>query len=603
LRKLILLLLWVPLASYAQVSGTINRHVKKTPPIIIYRTEIDPVPVVVRATAAKPKRPPPTLPPQVFAPTLTPKEDQPTVTFDTRPPSVLIAEARANLTNREGPYDIAINNLRSVILTEKPDVAKEAYELLGYAYEKSKDFEKAKIQYKKYITLYPTKDDDWTRVQQRLMSLEIMEPTEQFAGSGVHDKPRTGDSKEFEGTVSEYGYFGNSIQSLFGLQTTYKDTHNQYVQTYRFRFSSLDDVRDPSRGKRKLSQAYWDFQDTFEKYGIRIGRQPTVAGSLSHFDGISGKYKYDTEWTFGAGAGYLYNPSSDTSRLFQGISADWRINQEYSAGFYYNRQTADSFLERSALGTELQYSSHDTTGIFRFEYDLVYNKINLFSFQGMTYFGDASAFLVIDKRRSPILFADVALGVGGLNPSKQVYNSVGELLNRSGLSSSDIYNYITNTTQIANSYVIGASYNLPKWTLTSDFQVTNLSTAPGFTLSPQFDPVPIKIGMKNNYSLNFHAKGEDFLRAGNDFEFVVNRTTGGIDSYFITVSDVYRMGKNNIALTLRDDYVNRHTLSGILRVIYAISERGTIEAQYARVVVLGEGNDSQTFYIGYRYDF
>ena len=138
MRKLILLLLWVPLASHAQVSGVINRPAKTKPaPIIIYRTEIDPVPVVVRVV----KRPPPTLPPQVFAPTLTPKEDQPVVTFDTRPPSVLIAEARANLTNREGPYDIAINNLRSVILTEKPDVAKEAYELLGYAYEKSKDFE------------------------------------------------------------------------------------------------------------------------------------------------------------------------------------------------------------------------------------------------------------------------------------------------------------------------------------------------------------------------------------------------------------------------------------------------------------------------------
>ena len=582
-----------------QVSGTINRPPPpKAKPIVIYRTEIDPVPVVVRA-----KRPPPTLPAQVFAPTLTPKEDQPVVTFDTRPPAELIAEARANLTNREGPYDIAINNLRSVILTEKPDVAREAYELLGYAYEKSKDFEKAKIQYKKYITLYP-KDDDWTRVQQRLMSLEILEPTEQFAGSGVKDKPRTGDSKEFEGTVSDYGYFGQSVQSLFGIQTTYKSTHNQYVQTYRFRFSSLDDLKNSDRSKKKLSQAYWDFQDTFEKYGIRVGRQPAVAGAMSHFDGVSGKYKYNTEWSFASGIGYLYNPSSNTNRVFQGVGADWRISRDYSAGFYYNRQTADNLLERSALGTELQYSSNDTTAIIRFEYDLVYNKVNLFSFQGMKYVGDASLFAVIDRRRSPILFADVALGVGGLNPSRQVYNSVGELLNRSGLTSSDIYNYVTNTTQVASAYVIGGSYNLPKqWTLTTDFQVSNLSTTQGFFLSPQFDPVPIKIGMKSNYSLNFHAKGENLWYKGNDFELVLNKTTGGMDSYFITVSDIYRIGKNNIALTLRDDYSNRHTLSGIFRVIYAISERGTIEAQYARVVVVGEGNSNQTFYIGYRYDF
>lgn len=599
MRKLILLLLWVPVAS-AQVSGVINRPVKKEPPIIIYRTEIDPVPVVVRAPV---KRPPPTLPPHITAPTLTPKDDeQPVVTFDTRPPAVLIAEARANLTNREGPYDIAINNLRSVILTEKPDVAKEAYELLGYAYEKSKDFEKAKIQYKKYITLYP-KDDDWTRVQQRLMSLEILEPTEQFEGSGVKNKPRTGDSKELEAAVSEYAYVGDSIQSLFGLQTTYKQTHNQYVQIYRFRFSSLDDLRDPDRSKKKLSQAYLDFQDTFEKYGIRVGRQPAVAGSISHFDGVSGKYKFNTDWSFGAGAGYLYNPSSGTNRFFEGVNADWRINQEYSAGFYYNRQSADGLLERSAFGTELQYSSSTTTGIFRFEYDTVYNKVNLFSFQGMRYFNKGNIFAVVDRRRSPILFADVALGLGGLNATKQVYNSVGELLNRSGLSSSEIYNYITETTQVANSYVIGGSYNASKqWTLTSDFQVTNLSTTQGFVISPQFEPVPIKVGLKNNYSLNFHAKGENFLRQNNDFEFVVNRTTGGMDSYFVTFSDIYRFGKNNISFIFRDDYRENHTFSGIVRLIYTITEKGTIEAQYARVVVM-EGNHSQTFYVGFRYDF
>lgn len=596
MRKLLLLLLWVPVAS-AQVSGVINRPVKKEPPIIIYRTEIDPVPVVVRA-----KRPPPTLPPHIVAPTLVPREDQPTVTFDTRPPAVLIAEARANLTNREGPYDIAINNLRSVILTEKPDVAKEAYELLGYAYEKSKDFEKAKIQYKKYLTLYPTKDDDWTRVQQRLMALEIIEPSETFVGSGVKDKPRTGDSKELEAAISEYAYVGESIQSLFGLQTTYKSEHNQYVQIYRFRFSSLDDVRNPDKSRKKLSQMYWDFENTFEKYGIRLGRQPPLAGAVSHFDGASGRYKLNTEWSFSAAAGYPYNPTSDTNRFFQGLSADWRISQEYSAAFYYNRQTADGFLERSAIGTEFQYNIPDATSIFRLEYDVVYNKINLVSFQGMKYFKNGNVFAVIDRRRSPMLFADVALGLGGLDPDKQVYNSVGELLNRSGLSSSDIYNYITGTTQIASSYVIGGGINLPKkWTLTTDFQITNLSTTQGFVISPQFEPVPVKVGMDKNYSVNFHARGEDFFKRGNDFEVVLNRTTGGMDSYFVTVSDVYRFGRNNISLILRDDYRKNHTISSIVRVIYGLSDKGTLEAQYARVIVL-QGNASQTFYIGFRYD-
>lgn len=626
---LVLITALCPAVTYGQVSGIINRPpaIQPPPPAPKRRTEtvtivrwLPPiVETVPNETRSKPR-----------VPVLTSTDpDQPMVTFDTRPPDELIREARQVLTNREGPYTVAINNLRSFILTQPPASAMEAHELLGYAYEKSKFYDKAKAEYALYLKLYAVKSDDRVRVQQRLMALEIIEPTD-TANNFKERAPRQGDSFEVTGSASEYLYFGatsksagiiqwntSQISSLTGLQLDTKRRHNQYIWSGRLRFTAARDLLDNEDNTARLNTAYVNFEDTFIRYGVRLGRQNPLAGAISRYDGVSAWYRTEDQYKWTVAAGVPFTGDNTASRRFVGAEFEWRPFRDTTASVYVNRSIADGFAERMALGVDVEYSGDTTTALLNTEYDFQYNKFNRINFQGIHYFNGYNIFASYERRRSPIPYADVALGLGVLEPERQIYNSVSELLARSGLNSNDIYRYIITTTPIASSMVVGAAYTIDKtWTLTGDAQVTNLSTTPGFTIAPQFDPVPVTVGTRNNYSLTLHLSGENIRNTNNTVEFVANRTIGERNSYFVTVANNYRFwDTNSISTTLRYDNIANisQTLSANVRIIYTIGEHGKLEAQYARSLVLRPYTvavyqvspvfTNQTFYIGYRYDF
>lgn len=619
-----------PTVAHAQYRGVITRPtpVAPVPPPPKRRTETITIvrwlpPIVENAPPDKPK-------PRAEGTATATDPDQPIVTFDTRPPEELIREAKAVLTNREGPYTVAINNLRSYILTQPPSTAMEAHELLGYAYEKAQFYDKAKAEYALYLKLYAVKNDDRIRVQQRLMALEIIEPTE-TANNFKERAPRQGTSTELSGSASEYLYFGatsnsagviqwntSQISSLTGLQMDAKHRQNQYVWSARLRFTAARDLLDNEDNTTRLNTAYASFEDTFIRYGIKLGRQNPLAGAISRYDGVSAWYRTENQykWTVAAGMPYM-GPDSTSTRRFVGAEFEWRPYNNTTASVYLNRSTADSFVERMALGLDVEYNGSSTTALANIEYDFQYGQFNKFNFQGIHYFKGYNVFVSYERRRSPIPYADIALGIGSLDPSRQVYNSVGEMLARSGLNSGDIYKYIITTTPIANSLVVGAAYTIDKtWTLTGDAQMTNLSTTPGFTIAPQFAPVPVIVGTDNNYSFTLHLSGESVNNSNHTVELVANRTVGPRASYFVTAADNYKFwDRNSLATTLRYDNIQgtSRTLSANIRIIYAVGERGKLEAQYARSLILRPYNvivyqvspvfTNQTFYIGYRYDF
>ena len=618
-----------PTVAYSQVSGVINRPPVAPPAAPVPRRRTETV-TIVRWLPPIVETVPTETKPRPRTATATPTDpDQPIVTFDTRPPEELIREARQVLTGREGPYTVAINNLRSFILTQPPATAREAHELLGYAYEKSKLYDKAKVEYALYLKLYDVKTDDRVRVQQRLMALEIIEPTE-TANNFKERAPRQGDSFELSGSASEYLYFGatsnsagiiqwntSQISSLTGLQLDAKRRHNQYIWSSRLRFTAARDLLENKDNTARLNTAYVNFEDTFVRYNIRLGRQNPSAGAIGRYDGASAWYRTEDQykWTFAAGV--PYTGETTATRRFVGAGFEWRPFNNTTTSLYINRSIADGFVERMALGADVEYGGTSTTALLNTEYDFQYSKFNKINFQGIHYFNGYNIFASYERRRSPIPYADVALGLGILEPERQVYNSVGELLARSGLNSNDIYRYIITTTPIASSLVVGAGYTIDKtWTLTGDAQVTNLSTTPGFTISPQFDPVPVTVGTRNNYSLTLHLSGENVRNSHNTVEFVANRTIGERRSYFVTVANNYRFwDTNSLSATLRyDDIANTsRTISANLRIIYAFDEHGKLEAQYARSLILrpyavtiyqvSPVFTNQTFYIGYRYDF
>lgn len=553
---------------------------------------------------------------------------QPIITFDTRSPDELMSEARSILSNRNGPYDKAMDDLRSIILSQPADKAKEAREMLGYAYEKSRMLDKAMHEYQQYLALYPDDNEDRIRVRQRLMTLEILDPALGSRGPAsvlARKEPRKGDSFGFHGNYSNYFYLdqaGNTkqLESLSAANLVMELQHNQYDLTSRVRFSKVRDFSSSVGNKTVFSTAYVDFQDTFKGYDVRLGRQPSEAGAISRFDGVSTKMSLtdDLKVSLAAGTPYI-GPSEKTSRKFGGVGLDWSVNRDLTLGAYLNRETADNFLERSAVGATVQYFDNNTNALLRTEYDSVYHTLNMVTFQAMKYAGPYDFFIVYDRRKSPLPYGDIALGLGLLGPSKEVYGSVGDIVSKSGLGSSDIYTYIASTTPIATAFVLGANKKLNKdWMATVNFQSSNISSTPGFNVAPQFDPVPLQLGEKNTYSVNLHLKGDNVYAANNTVEFVANKGVGATKSFYITAADEFRYGdkkQNSFSAIVRyDDYVqsliHTHTTTGIIRGFYEVGQNKMMEAQFSKTLAITtplngtpQPNTNQTFYLGFRYDF
>lgn len=565
------------------------------------------------------------------------QDSQPLIVFDKRSPEELIDEAKVGLLNRNKDYSQSITDLRVVIATQprNSSFAKQAHEILGYAYEKGGDKERAMKEYQAYLNLYPEENEDRTRVRQRLMTIEIDQPQQKLGKIVKSKTPRQGDQQSISATVSEYAYTSSNtassglrswhtdqVNALTGFQAQWKIEHNEYTLINKIRLSDIRDFTHPQSNKTNLSLAYIDLEDTFRGWDLKLGRQHPVAGATSKFDGISSRIGIgnDLRLIFAAGVPYM-GAASNTRRKFGGAELEYDVSSDLTAAVYLNRGFADRFLERMAVGNEFDYKSIRGNIILRSEYDTLYHTWNLITLQGLRYLNkDWSVFGLYERRKSPSPYADVALGLGGLSPDKQVYNSISDLLTKSGLSSSDIYNYVEHGTAVATAAVFGATNQFAKnWTMTADFQVTNLSTLPGFNLTPQFDPVPVQIGQSNSYSASLHFRGDGFLDQANVIEIVMSNSSGARKSYFLTTADSYKFGdnnKNSVSLLARLDafdqgYTKIKTVTGIFRVLFAISQNSIVEVQYSRaltyepllIVSNSAYSTGQNFYIGYRYDF
>lgn len=558
--------------------------------------------------------------PFAFADDAPPPVEQPVVTFDTRPVSELLDEARAIIMNRaNAPYDKAIEDLNSIILTQPVALARTAHELLGYAYEKGGQQEKAMREYQRYLSLYPDDSEDRTRVRQRLMALEILVPHKDLRAVQVSKERHVGDSEQFSGAISEYIYLDKNestqINSLSGGQMSYLREHNEYKISVRVRATELKDFNNRLGNRSTVYNAYADVENTYKGYGVRVGRQPATVGAISRFDGLSARYNITNDVKIEVGSGTAYSGYNSTvSRTFVGTEATWYLNNNWVLGGYYNRGKADGILERSAIGLSANYFTHNSNVLTRVEYDTLYHTVNMMSIQATITARDYNIFAVFEKRKSPMPFLDSALTLGLYDPNKQTpYRTVGELFNTSGLSSADIYRLVGETQDMTTA-VVGVTKKVSKkWSLTGDLQSSNLSTLPQIVLTPQFEPIPIQVGQSRSLTADAHLRGEDVIRNNNVIEFVASKTVGAQRSEYITLADSYRFGKraaDNLSLIVRYDrfeqFNNHHkAASAIVRYFHRLNKHDMIETQYSRSVTgqVGGRVTDQTFYVGYRYDW
>jgi hypothetical protein len=194
----------------------------------------------------------------------------------------------------------------------------------------------------------------------------------------------------------------------------------------------------------------------------------------------------------------------------------------------------------------------------------------------------------MDKRKSPMLFAERALVIGLNMPNRQPFNSVGETFRNSGLSSDDIYKFINNSTAVSNAYVMGIGKQInPKWNLSVDYQISNLSATDDTSFIPTADN-PFSViqqpSTDNAYSLNFHVLGTDVLTKGHTVNALAMRSWD-TDSVTHILTLLNGIQINDIRLDLLVMYVNRDqslmsttSTSASIRTNYKLSS-SSIEAQ------------------------
>jgi hypothetical protein len=306
-----------------------------------------------------------------------------------------------------------------------------------------------------------------------------------------------------------------------------------------------------------------------------------------------------------------------TSRNFVTIGMDASFTQAFNMSVYLNRQLADGIPERNALGIEARYFNDGSslTGIV--EYDTLYRAINTTMVQGTLTAGTWTLYGLLDRRKSPALFAERALVIGQ-DQGRSMYTTVGEVFGTSGYSRETIYDYITATSPVSTAYVVSLSKAISaRWTASVNVQGSNFYTPYNQSIIPTVEPIQAVVAPRNVYSIGAQLIGNDILSKGNAMHFLGSTSRSPeLNMWYVAALDSFSWGKAKIDFTLRADRQSR--LLSILtdkslsaRINYKFDGGISLEAQYSinRAVTVDElmmlisALNSQTIYFGIRYEF
>jgi tetratricopeptide (TPR) repeat protein len=543
-----------------------------------------------------------------------------------RTPEELLALAKKVLAEN-GDTDDALESLNAILMMSPTAATMEAQELAGFAQEKAGKFEKAKAEYKFYLTMYPD-SPEFKRIQQRLISLEIAQP-KVIASRFEARQPHQGVDAKTAASVSEYYYISSNSPSATSFQRSDSAliTNGRVTGTYRadeittkvaIRYSRTDNLMHPESSKQNLSTVSVDVQDTFRDMGIKVGRMTSGYGTLGRFDGIVANYAMDPKSKVVLLGGVPYVGTSSTSRKFFGVG--YQLDTEkFSGDLYYNHSIADGHAERQAVGVEVFQSSQQLSSSLIVEYDLLYKALNTLMFQGRTSLGFTSPYFMIDHRKAPVLFAERSTMLGFGTIDRKPFTSVGDVFANSGLSQDQIYKYIAGSTPMSTTFMLGTTTTLtPKWTLGSDIQVSSISGTSIDQISTLDLPASItsQAGTGKNTTLNLMLSGTDTWYKGNNLNVITSFMFGGGRGTSITVVDNFKYGQMSFELLGR--YFVR-TQPGLLttntglsvRLNYYFSESLALDTAFSitRTSLLDLLNAAnvtsynQSFYLGVRTDF
>jgi hypothetical protein len=527
--------------------------------------------------------------------------------FGDKTPEELLELAKLNYKDKD--YENAAANLNTLLLMPPNPCAEEGQKLIGEVYEASGEAVKAKNEYRIFLSAFPL-SKSLTQIKERLLALEIYNPELVVDRSGQEQSKVLEKETRLSGYVSEYLYLGSTSDKSLRWSTTERDVmsnvklsalHTNENMQYKivYKASFLRNLSNPNSSRHQVSSAYVDIKNYKSQSQLRVGNQdsgyPITAGRFLGV-ALTQEFNRGTKASFIVGEPVVISPTS--KRIFYATGLDISSNtSDYTLNYgpYVLRQYSDSLPERNVIGGHVEFASGEASTSISGEYDTLYRAINYATLQTTFHITDStSAYLLVDERRSPMLYGDQAsklLGEGSVPTLKWT-------LEHSSASLKELYRYVESITPVYSSYVAGLTRALNKtWTGYVGGQYSSTST----------DPTTLSKQSNISKGLDVKISGSNVL-VENDAHTILVAGSRSTDSkmYSGTIFNGRTLGK------LKLDFINRgfiakrqgtssRGVSSSFKINYNITDTSSVESQYSVSRETDKAN--QSFFVGYQHAF
>ena len=306
----------------------------------------------------------------------------------------------------------------------------------------------------------------------------------------------------------------------------------------------------------------------------------------------------------------FYSGSIDLTRLPDQWSGSVYGVIQYVGGY---RSKVGGYRERSALGLEAHYFENQSNYMTQMEFDTIYHKVNLATFQGnWTKASGENYYMVMDHRRSPPLY---------LNLTGQFSQSVKEVLSSGRITIQELRANAIALSPISNMLSVGMSRPFTsKLRMASDFRVSNTAGQGAYTTTSLTTGRAIQdgsAGTGNQYALSMQAIGNN-LFFENDLgiasaSLTSTSTTKGQSLAFSQVQTFKQKWRLDEALQLYNqtssDGTRQTQIRPSLTLNYRftdtmnVSAEGGLEQYHTHNATSDDKTRRKYFYFGYRWDF
>ena len=411
----------------------------------------------------------------------------------------------------------------------------------------------------------------------------------------------------------------SSIVSTVDLNGRYKtDTTDTRVVFRDSDQYSLISATVPSLNR--LDAAYVDYRDSAHGLGAKVGVQSGVTGGLvGRFLGASVSYDLAPKLRVNAVVGQPLHQDQfvEANQLFEGISLDAQNFAEHwgASGFLIN-QTADSVVDRRAVGGELRYFDEQKTLYSLVDYDVQFATLNAATLQGTYQFADqTSVSLLLDDRKAPTLETTNGLLQTGCTSYAQYFAGTCahstppytvEVLRADALA----------TTANSHQFAFDVSHPFGKnWQASADLRVTSVGALPTVVINNQTFQGTSATG--NVFGATLQATGSNLYSKRDINVFSLTKLhSATLDGTQLAYSNLNTVLDNrlslepNLSLYWETDTSGQRLfrISPSFRSSYKLTRRMSIEGTVALERSRNEGpaqNDTTSnvfYYLGYRFD-